>query len=123
MFNPGDVIHFYSQVAGKPKWHLCVSLDGCFLFINSPKVKAYLGDFVVPCSELPFLPLTASGESIISCNIVLRLSDQELRRSKAAFVGSISKSLLLRLFEFLERSEALSEEDREACLDGLQDWL
>ena len=35
MFSLGDVIHFYSSEAFKEKFHICISLENHFLFLNS----------------------------------------------------------------------------------------
>ena len=45
MFRLGDVIRFQSIEANKVKFHLCISLDGHYLFINSPKLTSYPGDY------------------------------------------------------------------------------
>lgn len=123
MFSPGDVIGFWSEEAGKRKYHLCISLDGHFLFVNSPKSRTFPGDFIVPCTDFPFLPPTTTNESIISCSTVLRKSDAALNRFKAEKLGTISNSLLRRLLDFIEHSTVLSDEDKEAVLDGLGDWI
>lgn len=123
MFEPGDVVRFTSVEAGKTKYHICVHLDGWFLFLNSPKQRAYRGDLVVPCSEIPFIPPTPSGDSIISCSLVMHKTATELRTAKAVRVGSISVALLRKILIFVENSPALSEEEKEKVLEGLGDWL
>lgn len=123
MFSPGEVIHFWSDEAGKRKYHLCISLNGHFLFLNSPKQRTYPGDYVVACSEFPFLPVTSTGDSVVCCSIVLRKSDVDLRRLRARSLGTVSVKLLQRLVEFIEHSNVLSEEEKEAVLDGLGGWI
>ena len=61
MFSPGDVVGFWSDIAGKHKYHLCVHEDGLFLFINSPKRKSYPGDFNVLSDEITCLLATPKG--------------------------------------------------------------
>lgn len=123
MFQPGDVIWFRSSEANKPKYHLCVSLGGHYLFLNSPKTRSYPGDFIVPCTEIPVVPATPSGNSIISCSLVLHETDADLRRLRAQKRGSISHDLLKRLITFVEQTPVLSDEDRDKVLDGLGDWI
>jgi len=123
MFSPGDVILFWSDEAGKPKFHLCISLSGHFLYVNTPKPRSYPGDFIIPCSDLPFLHPTKSGYSAISCSVVLRKSEDVLRRLKAKRVGSVSPLLLRKLIEFIDHSIVLSDEDKEDALEGLGDWI
>lgn len=119
MFKPGNVVSFYSNVAGKRKYHLCLSLHGCFLFINTPKKKVFSGDFVVPCSTMPFLTATETGRSIISCSTLIRMTDAELRHLNAQCLGSISFDILRDLIRFVEESPVLSPEDKDAILDEL----
>lgn len=66
MAKPGDVVGFWSDIAGKHKFHLCICPTGKFLFLNSPKARSYPGDFHVPCAEIPLEP-TPEGYSVISC--------------------------------------------------------
>lgn len=123
MFQPGDVIEFHSVIAQKKKYHLCISLNGCFLFINSPKAKAYPGDFDFPCSELPFLTPTASGDSIVSCSQILRYTDGELLALHAKKIGVMKPPLVILLLSFIENSTVLSDAEKKIALDGLGDWV
>lgn len=123
MFNIGDVVYFFSDEAEKKKYHLCVSFDGHYLYINSPKLRSYPGDFIFPSSELDFIEPTESGDSIISCSYITRISDVELRRRRANRVGSVTPSLIKRLYEFIENNDTLSEEDKEIFLSSFGDWL
>ena len=77
MFSPGDVVGFWSDVAGKHKYHLCVHQEGLFLFINWPKRKSYPGDFNVPSDAIICLPATPAGYSIISCTYLVRQTPAE----------------------------------------------
>src|SRR5712692_11820290 len=107
MFSPGDVVWFLSGKANKPKFHLCISREGHFLFINSPKKKAYPADFNVPCADLPFLDPTSEGYSIISCSFVIQQTTQELRTCKARKKGAVSTKVLLRLIAVVEKTPVL----------------
>jgi hypothetical protein len=122
MFSPGDVVGFWSATAGKHKYHLCINQDGLFLFINSPKRKPYPGDFNVQSDEIPCLPATPEGYSIISCTHLVRQSDPELRKLKAEKYGTIDSKVLLRLIAFVEKTPVLSDEDKDAIIEGLADW-
>lgn len=123
MFRPGDVVAFYSHVAGKRKFHLCISLNDCFLFLNSPKAKTYPGDLEVDCAEFPFLDVTASGRSIVSCSMVLTFTKTELQKAKATKVGEAKRGLMLKILKEIEDSALLSEAEREAVLEGLGDFF
>jgi hypothetical protein len=110
MFSPGDVVWFLSGEANKPKFHLCINREGHFLFINSPKKKAYPPDFNIPCSDLPFLDPTPEETA------------QELRSCKAKKKGTVSNKILLRLIAFVDKTPVLSEEEKDVILEGLADW-
>ena len=123
MFALGDVIRFASIEAGKVKYHLCISLEGHFLFINSPKLITYPGDYLVPCNELPFLAPTPSGQSIISCTLVMKKSDSELRRCGAKKIGSVSLGVIRGLVQFVKLSPVLTEEEKDAFYEAAGDWI
>lgn len=123
MFNPGDVVSFHSKLAGKVKHHLCVNINGHFLFLNSPKSKVYPADLLVDCSEISCIPATANGQSIVSCNMVVTMTDAQLRAAGARRRGVISRELLLKILTFVENTTVLSDEEKAKVLDGLGDWL
>lgn len=122
MFSPGDVIEFWNDVAGKTKYHLCVHQDGLFLFLNSPKAKPYPGDFQIPSIEIGCLPATPEGYSIVSCTHLTKRRAAELKKLKAKKLGKIDSKVLLRLIAFVEKTPVLSQEDKDAIVDGLADW-
>ena len=123
MFAAGDVIAFESIEAGKRKYHLCISLDGHYVFLNSPKVLVYAGDYVVPCTEIPGVPVTPSGKSIISCTLVMQKSDADLKAAKAKKLGTVKKQLLIDLAKFVMLSPILTDEEKEAFLAAAGDWI
>jgi hypothetical protein len=122
MFNVGDVVRCWSDTAGKKKYHLCISLAGHFLFLNSPKKTSYPGDLVVSCAEIPFLPPTHTGASIVSCTLVLRFTDNDLRAMNAVRVGTVSPALLRKIARFVQDSPVLTDEQRDVFLDAIGDW-
>jgi hypothetical protein len=120
--SPGDVVGFWSDEAGKHKFHLCVCPTGKFLFLNSPKAKSYPGDFHVPCSEVPLEP-TPEGYSVVSCNDLMTISEVKLKQLKATTKGRISNVILKDLLAFVEELTILSQNEKDAIIDGLADWL
>ncbi len=123
MFKPGDVVRFHSYVAGKTKYHLCISLSGGFLFLNTYRNRSFSGDLVVPCSEIACLPPTESGKSVVSCSLIIRMDAEALNHGKATKLGVVNNSLLLDIIKYIEVSPVLSGEDKDFVLDGLGDWL
>lgn len=122
MFSPGDVIGFDSDIAGKHKYHLCIHQDGLFLFINSPKPKSYPGDFNIPSNEISCLPATPEGYSIVSCTHLIRQTDAALKKLKAKKYGSVDSKVLIRMIAFIEKTPVLTDEDKDAIIEGLADW-
>ena len=122
MFAVGDVIAFWSDDAGKRKYHLCISFDGHFIFLNSPKHKSYPGDMFVPCKEIDCIPATDSGFSVISCTMLMKKNDAELVKCGAKRLGSVKPKLLAELAKFVSTSPVLTEEDKEIFLNAIGDW-
>lgn len=122
MFSVGDVIGFWSAEAGKTKFHLCISLDGHYLFVNSPKDRTFPGDMVVSCAEFPFLKPTPSGQSIISCTLVMKKTDDELRAVRAKKLGTVRKELLSQLIKFVMSCPVLTQDERDALIEAAGDW-
>lgn len=122
MADPGDVIACWNDAAGKHKFHLCVCSTGKFLFLNSPKSKSYAGDFHVPSDDVPLEP-TPEGYSIVSCTYLMKFSDADLKRLKAVTKGKIPNRVLRDLVTFVEGLTVLSQDEKDAIIDGLADWL
>jgi hypothetical protein len=122
MFQTGDVIEFYSNEAEKKKYHLCISLNSQFIFINSPKCVSYPGDFITPASDFPFLP-PGHANSVISCSLVMEKTEKDLKKLNAKKLGSAPVDTLKRLLKFIENDQTIPEETKEKILDGLADWL
>lgn len=123
MHKPGDVILFWNDGASKQKYHLCISLNGKYLFLNSPKKKQYEGDLILPCSDFPFLEPTEAGSSIVCCTLIVAPTDDELKGRKALYKGTADRAVLLKIIGFVEESDVIADDERDAILDGLGDWL
>jgi hypothetical protein len=120
MHSPGDVVLFWSDEADKEKYHLCISLNGKYLFVNSPKKRLYPGDLILPCSDFPFLDPTVDGNSIISCTLIV---GQPPKNKRAVVKGKVSSDVLLKIIAFVEDCAVIGAEDRDAILNGLGDWV
>ena len=120
LFNPGEVVHAISNKAighkKKPKYHLCVS-SYCaqYLFINS---KAWIGggSFKITNKEVPKL---TNPVSYISCNNLLPISDDYMKENRAKRVGKLPPGTILRLIDYADTCDVLSEEEKEIIIDGL----
>ena len=126
MFVVGEIVQIYAPSAGKTKYHLCVCLANAagvtrFLFMNSG--SGYEGDFILKDAEVPCLPPSPTGESVISCSMVVRYSEKQLALYKAQSLGMLDDALLFQLKEFLRASTVLSKEERGPIVASLFDAL
>ena len=78
---------------------------------------------MVSCSEIDCLPPTESGKSVISCSLLISMTDAELKHLKAEKIGSVSFGLLRRLTMFVEGSPVLSAEDKDAIIAQMEDVI
>jgi hypothetical protein len=122
MFTPGDIVEFYSAIAGYPKYHLCV-LDcsatsaAMFLFINSE--SGFEGDFVCEDNEFECLPKSPTGQSVISCAQLVRANARQLFLFDAKKIGEISPSVARKLETFIPTATALTKAERQIVLKAL----
>lgn len=123
MFRVGEVVGFYSDTAGKRKYHLCVSIDDHFIFLNSPKPASFVGDFEIDCCDITGLTPTPSGKSIASCNTVIKMTTAELLSYNATVVGVVANCILKDLLIFVESLTTIEEETKNAIIDGLGDHV
>lgn len=123
MHKPGEVVLFWSGSAGKEKFHLCVSLAGRYLYLNSPKARVYEGDLSLPCTDFPFLDPTPSGQSIVCCTLVLAPTPTDLKGRRMEVKGVVGADVLMKIVEFVESSDVIADEERDQILDGLGNWL
>lgn len=119
----GDVVRFYSNDVGKTKYHLCLSIDNHFIFLNSPKRKSFLGDFEIDQAHIVGLPPTPEGKSIASCSVVMQFTDAELKRNGAVVVGTVANSVLRDLLIFVDNLPTIPPEVRDAIVDALGDHV
>lgn len=121
-FSKGDIIRCYSAIAGKEKYHLCIQesseqYSAGFLFINSK--SGYKGDLILKDKEIPCLCSSPTGNSIISCSLLIRLSLKKLKLFKAEKVGTLPISVAKELKIFTTTTDVLTEKERKIVVNGL----
>lgn len=119
MFKTGQVVKFRSEVAGKKKYHLCISMDDHFIFLNSPKPTAFIGDFEINSTDIIGITPTPTKKSIASCSLVMQFSRQELITLNAKVVGHVKGSVLKNLMLFVEELPTIENETKNKIIDGL----
>lgn len=123
MFAVGDVIEMFAPTASKKKYHLCVcepSEDGVqrFLFINSG--SGYEADLVLEDGEIGGLPASPTGNTIISCSLLLRYNVAQLSKFKAVKIGSLNVDVASKLASFIATSRALVKAERESVAAAMK---
>ena len=126
MFSVGDIAQVFSPVAGKKKYHLCVCCANehgveRFLFINSG--DGYEGDIVVDDKAIGCLPESPTGQSVISCSIVVRYTDDQLKKYNAKKLGELRLDILEKVAKTVSATKALSKEERNPISASLSAHL
>lgn len=126
MFKPGDVVRCYSPTAGKTKFHICliVSTEGdkfSFLFVNSK--TGFKGDCILDDGDIPGLPRSEAGISVVSFSMVPRFTDESLKLFDASKVGAIDARVAGELLGFARETKALADIDKVRVVKALEDLL
>lgn len=119
----GEIYRFQSAVAGKQKYHLCLSVDRHFIFLNSPKAKSFPGDIEIDSKEITGLTPTPEGKSIASCSLVLHFTSADLQSLGATKVGDMSVSALKDILVGVEDLSTIAPEIRDQIVDALADFI
>lgn len=124
MFDIGDVVRFHSAIAGKEKFHLCVGRTEqvavtilVFLFINS---EAYRGDYVFDDGEIPGLPKSRTGSTVLSFSQLVRVREEKLSLYGAKKTGAIDARLAGDLATFAKTAKALTEQEKAFVVSALE---
>jgi hypothetical protein len=91
------------------------------LFINSK--TGYAGDLVIANAELPCIPASPTGQSVISCSTIVRASQKQLRLFDAERVGAIPVETARKLHAFVESATTLTKAEKELVLAALANLI
>lgn len=128
-FGPGDVVSIYAPSAGYPKYHLCVCAlveDGVaqFLYLNSRNNgRAYESDYTLAADQVPCLPISASGLTIVSCSGLPKYNAKQLDLYQAKRLGLFPVDLIPQLLDFVQNCDALTPAERRIVVAGLSSVL
>ena len=108
--------------AGHLKYHICIvaptdEAAGCFLYINSK--SGYDGDLVLPDGEIPSLPRSKTGETVISCSQLVRVAKRQLRLFECRCCGALPPAVARKLEEFCRTVPTLTPTDRKTVMDAM----
>jgi len=121
-YGPGDIIEFFSATSGYPKYHLCVlscsnEIAGIFLYLNSR--AGFDSDYVLDDSEIPCLPTSLTGKTIVSFSQPLRRTRHQLQLFEARKRGVLSPPVARKLEVFAKSVPTLTNRERTIVLDAL----
>ena len=122
MFSLGDIVQIFGTTAGHKKYHLCVcEIDehgvSKFLFLNSH--EGWEGDFVLSDKEIPCLPESKTGKSVVCCNVIVKYNAKQLKVLMAKKLGSIDKKIVVRLLVHLPTCRTLPRTERQLIINNL----
>lgn len=123
MYEAGDVIRFYSTIAGKEKFHLCLGRTEnetifAFLFLNSG--SGYKGDCVLDDGQVPGLPKSPTGKSVVSFSQIIRVKEQKLGVLRATKTGAIDAQLAGELAAFAKGVRSLTRQEQAFVVSALE---
>ena len=126
MFEAGDIVKAFSAQASKIKFHLCVCAAqddkaSVFLFLNSE--HGFAGDITLLDGDIPGLPVSPTGNNVVSFSMLVRIGDRQLRLFLAEKTGELPTEIAERLIAHAERVPTLNRKDRQIVLDGLRSLI
>lgn len=123
MFEIGDVVRFHSTIAGKEKFHLCLGRNEhqtifAFLFLNSG--SGYKGDCVLDDGEIPGVPKSPTGKSVVSFSLLVRVREDKLPVLGATKTGAIDAHLAGELAAFAKSARSLTRQEQAFVVSALE---
>jgi len=125
LFNSGDIVKFYSKVAGKPKFHLCLCVgkqDGIYKFLMINSKAGYKSDIVFKDGDIPGLPASKTGVSVVSLSTICRVKVEKMHLWQPSFVDKMPKNILLHIKGEVPNMASLTKSEKELLfqlIDGL----
>lgn len=123
MYEIGDVVRFYSTTAAKEKFHLCLGRTEhetifAFLFLNS--VSGYKGDCILDDGQIPGLPKSPTGKSVVSFSLIIRVREDKLPILGATKTGAIDAQLAGELAAFAKEVKSLTRQEKVFVISSLE---
>ncbi len=118
---PGDVFHWNSVVARKEKYHVCLSWDYDFLFLNTPKDTRWYADFEIRSDHLHFLKPTSQNFSAVGCRQLQKVGDEAtFNRFHPQHQGNLRTPILIKLICHVSSLRTLETEDAERLTEAAE---
>lgn len=122
----GEIWEFHSAQAGKRKYHICVQSPtdaqaGYFLFINSK--TGYDGDLTLVDGEISCLPASPTGQTVVSCSLLVRANHRQLQLFCAEKIGDLSIPVARKLHKFVQTAQTFTKTEQQLVLDALANLI
>lgn len=119
---PGDVFRWYRPPPiGKDKYHLCLSFDYDFTFLNTPSDRAHRLDSKIAASDMRFLKPTSTNFSSVSCTNLQHVEHVDRFRSfKPVFIGTLATNVLFDLLDYIRHLGTTTEEESDRLSDTIE---
>lgn len=116
MPNVGDIVEFYSPIAAKRKYHLCLcvgEVDGIYKFLMINSKSGFKSDVVFRDGEIPGLPSSPTGESVISLSQIARIKVDKLKIWQPKVIGKIPNKVISGLQDEVATMPSLTKVEKE----------
>lgn len=124
-FAVGDIILLDSPVADHRKYHLSLgtneSLVTICLFLNSD--DRFEGSLVFDCSEIPDLPPSKTGKSVVSLTMLPRFNERQLQIFRAKKVGVCPRHVAEAVIAASATAKALTKPERLFIVERLTQFV
>jgi hypothetical protein len=123
MFDAGDIVRFFSPIAGKEKFHLCLGYGRfgpafAFLYLNSN--AGFRGDYVLPDGEIAGLPKSPTGDTVVSFSMVIRMGEERLTKFGATRTGRLNAHIAGELAAFAKTVPTLTRAERSLVVASFE---
>lgn len=106
---------------GKEKFHLCLSYDYDFVFLNTPTDRASYLDYRVVETDIRFLKPTAKRFSSVNCTNLQAVGDVALFNSfKPRHLGNLATDVTFTLLRHIADLATTTDEQAERLRDVIK---
>lgn len=126
MFNIGDVVRFFSPIASKEKYHLCLGNAEQFphfVFLHINSSSGFRGDCILEDGQIPGLPKSPTGKTVVSFSLVVTMGADRLVKFGAKKTGEIDAHLAGELSAFAKITPVLTPAERAFVVSALESFF
>lgn len=122
----GQIIRYYSRIAGYDKYHICVCVgtsDNVYKFLMLNSDAGYESDLVFSNDEFPEIEPNDTGQSVVSLSTLARVRHDRLHLWRPREVSYISRSVANTVLSEVERISTLTRDEKTIVLNGLIEFI